>query len=326
MIKYLIRKLSYVIPILIGVNLITFILFFMVNSPDDMARMQLGSKNVTPEVITKWKETKGYNKPLFFDDEAISYADKFTHTIFFNTSAKLFSFNFGSSDGGRDINYDISTRMWPSLAIAIPSLFLGLFFNILTSIFVVLLKGTRTEKYSIMLCIILMSISGLFYIIGGQFLFGKLWMMLPISGYLPGLSAIKFVILPVLVGIISGLGSGVRLYRSIMLEEYYKPYTITAKAKGLSDFKILSKHIFKNSLIPIITGIVAILPLLFLGSLITESFFCIPGLGSYTIEAIEHQDFSIIRAVVFLGTMLYMLGLTLTDITYTIVDPRIRLE
>ena len=325
MIKYLTRKIAYVIPILVGVNVITFILFFIVNSPDDMARMQLGGKNITPEIITMWKETKGYNQPLFFNNDE-HYTDKLTKTIFFSTSEKLFRFDFGSSDGGRDINYDISTRMWPSLAIAIPSLLLGLFVNILTSILVVLLKGTRTEKYSIMLCIILMSISGLFYIIAGQFLFGKLWRLLPISGYIPGLSAIKFVILPVMVGVISGLGSGVRLYRSIMLEEYYKPYTITAKAKGLSDFKILSKHIFKNSLIPIITGIVAILPLLFLGSLITESFFGIPGLGSYTIEAIEHQDFAIIRAMVFLGTMLYMLGLTLTDITYTIVDPRIRLK
>lgn len=325
MIKYLIRKLAYVIPILIGVNLITFVLFFIVNSPDDMARMQLGSKNLTPEVISRWKETKGYNKPLFFNENAQA-TEKLTKTIFFSTSSKLFQFNFGSSDGGRDINYDIATRMWPSLAIAIPSLILGLIVNILTSILIVLLKGTRTEKFSIMLCIALMSISGLFYIIGGQFLFGKLWMLLPISGYTPGLSAIKFVVLPVIVGIVSGIGSGVRIYRSIMLEEYYKPYTITAKAKGLSDFKILYNHIFKNSLIPIITGVVAILPLLFLGSLLTESFFCIPGLGSYTIDAIEHQDFAIIRAVVFLGTLLYMLGLTLTDITYTIVDPRIRFE
>ena len=166
MIQYILRRIGYIIPILLGVNILTFLLFFMVNSPDDMARMQLGGKNVTPEIITRWKENKGYNLPLFYNNTTTG-VKTITNTIFYNTSKELFSFNFGSSDAGRDINYDISTRMWPSLAIAIPSLILGLIINITAAIAIVLLKNTKTENYSIMLCIMLMSISGLFYIICG---------------------------------------------------------------------------------------------------------------------------------------------------------------
>ena len=127
------------------------------------------------------------------------------------------------------------------------------------------------------------------------------------------------------LGVIGGIGSGTRWYRTIFLEEMGKDYVRTARAKGLSERAVLFKHVLKNALIPILTGVVVVLPLLFLGSLITESFFGIPGLGSYTIEAINRQDFALVRAMVFLGSVLYILGMLLTDISDTMVDPRIRL-
>ncbi|MGR9037495.1 MAG: ABC transporter permease, partial [Gammaproteobacteria bacterium] len=171
-----------------------------------------------------------------------------------------------------------------------------------------------------------MSVSSLFYIIGGQFAVGKLLKLVPISGYDSGLSAVKFLILPVLIGVFSGIGSGVRWYRTLFLEEVEKDYVRTARAKGLSETQTLFRHVLRNALIPILTGVVVILPLLFMGSLIMESFFSIPGLGSYTIDAINRQDFAIVRSMVFLGSVLYVLGLLLTDISYTLVDPRVRLS
>lgn len=323
MFSYIIKRLIYMIPILLGVSVITFVLFFMVNTPDDMARMQLGNKNITPDAINRWKQSKGYDKPLFFD-KSKNFPQNMTNSLFYNQTTKLFSFEFGSSDGGRDINNDIKTRMYPSLAIAIPSLFLGILVNITFALLIVFFKNSRIERNGIIACIVMMSISGLFYIIAGQYFFGKIWKITPISGYIPGKQAIYFVILPVIVAIISGIGSGVRWYRSLLLEEYYKPYATTARAKGLSQLQVLKRHILPNSLIPIVTSVVAILPLIFMGSLLTESFFGIPGLGSYTIDAINQQDFAVIRAMVFIGTILYMFGLILTDIVYTLVDPRIR--
>lgn len=325
MTAYLIRRLLYAVPILIGVNLITFVLFFIVNSPDDMARMHLGQKRVTPEAIAAWKAERGYDLPLLYHPQAEGLRC-ITETIFFQKSLKLFAFQFGLSDAGRDIGYDISQRMWPSLAIALPVLIVGLAFNISYALFIVFFRATYIDFGSAVLLVILMSISGLFYIIAGQYLMAKLWHLVPVSGYGEGLDSLRFLLLPVIVGVVSGIGSGTRWYRTLFLEEIGRDYVRTARAKGLPEHLVLFRHVLRNALIPILTGVVAILPLLFMGSLITESFFGIPGLGSYTIDAINNQDFGIVRAMVFLGAVLYILGLILTDISYTLVDPRVRLR
>jgi len=325
MMAYVVRRLLYAVPILIGVNLITFFLFFVVNSPDDMARMHLGVKRVTPEAIENWKAERGYDKPLTYNAAGDGLA-KVTDTIFFEKSLKLFRFDFGASDSGRDIGYDISQRMWPSLAIALPVLLVGLLTNISFALLIVFFRATYIDFWGVVICVVMMSISTLFYIIGGQFIAGKLLNLVPISGYDTGLAAVKFLILPVVIGIIGGIGSGTRWYRTLFLEEVNKDYVRSARSKGLSEPRVLFGHVFGNALIPILTGVVVVLPLLFMGSLITESFFGIPGLGSYTIDAIQSQDFAIVRAMVFLGSALYILGLILTDISYTMVDPRVRLQ
>ena len=321
---YFLRRIGYAIPILIGVNLITFMLFFMVNSPDDMARIHLGEKRLSPEAIQAWKQANGYDKPLFYNAEANGW-QKLTDTLYFNKSLKLFTFNFGASNQGRSISYDIYQRMWPSLAIAIPTLLLGLAVNITFALLIALFRGTYFDKFAVLVCVIMMSISSMFYIIIGQFVFGKVLRLVPISGYANGLSAIRFVILPILIGVLSAIGAQTRWYRTIFLEEMHKQYVRTARSKGLSAFRVLFKHVLKNALLPILTGVVVIIPTLFLGSLIMESFFGIPGLGSYTIDAIAQQDFDIVRVMVFLGTVLYIIGLILTDLSYLLVDPRVKL-
>lgn len=324
MFAYIVRRVLYAIPILIGINVLTFYLFFVVNSPDDMARLHLGMKHVTAESIQKWKASHGYDKPLLFNAGA-GGLDRLADTIFFEKSVRLFAFDFGSSDDGRDISHDISQRMLPSLAIAIPALLIGLLVNITFALLMAFFRGTYLDTSGVILCVVLMSVSGMFYIIGGQFLLAKLFRLMPISGFAGGLDALKFIVLPVIIGVVSGIGSGARWYRTFFLEEAGKDYIRTARAKGLSEMLVLFRHILRNALIPIVTGVVVILPLLFMGSLLTESFFAIPGLGSYTIDAINNQDFAVVRVMVFLGSVLYILGLILVDITYTIVDPRVRL-
>lgn len=324
MIAYLFRRILYAVPILIGVNLLTFALFFVVNTPDDMARMQLGIKRVTPESISKWKQQHGYDKPLLINSTA-SGKDKLTDTIFWQKSASMFVFDFGYSDDGRSISREIVTRMGPSLSIALPTFFVGLLVYVSFALLMTLFRATVLDVAGVALCVVLMSISTLFYIIGGQFLVSKLWHLVPISGYAGGLDSFKFVVLPIVIGVMGGVGSSSRWYRTIFLEEIGKDYVRTARAKGLSELRVLFTHVLKNAMIPILTGVVVVIPLLFLGSLLTESFFGIPGLGSYTIDAINAQDFSIVRAMVFLGSVLYIVGLILTDISYTVVDPRVRL-
>lgn len=330
MLQYIFRRIFYAIPILIGVNILTFALFFIVNTPDNMARMQLGDKHVTKEAIEQWKINHGYNKALFFNEKENNISGKITNTIFFDKSIKMFVGDLGFSDDGRNIKREIQQRMLPSLAIALPTFILGILAAVSTALILSFFYKNgfyKLDFFGVIICILMMSISGLFYIIGGQFLFAIMLKLVPISGFGDGFfDNIRFVILPVLIGVIAGLGGSVRWYRALFLEEINKDYVKTAIAKGLNQKTIYFKHILQNALIPILTGVVVVIPSLFMGSLLMESFFGIPGLGSFTIEAIQSQDFSIVRAMVFVGSVLYIIGLILTDISYTLVDPRIKLN
>ena len=325
MTAYIVRRLLFAIPILLGVNVITFALFFLVNTPDDMARMQLGAKRVTPEAIQNWKHERGYDKPLLYNAQAPG-ARKLTDTIFYEKSLRMFVFDFGRADDGRDIAREIRLRMGPSLAVAVPVFIVGLLIYVTIALGVAFFRATYIDFWGVVICVAMMSISGLFYIIGGQYLVSKLWNLVPISGFSGSLDGFKFLALPVVVGVIGGIGSGARWYRTFFLEEMGKDYVRTARAKGLSENMVMFRHVLQNAMIPILTGVVVVIPTLFMGSLISESFFGIPGLGSYTIDAIQAQDFAIVRAMVFMGSVLYIVGLILTDISYTLVDPRIRLQ
>ena len=214
MIAYLIRRLLWAIPTLIGVNLLVFVLFFVVSSPDDMARAQLGTKNVTHTAIERWKADHGYNKPLFWNDRAEG-SQRFTDTIFVQKSARMFVLDFGKSDVGRDINRELSQRMWPSLALALPVFVLGLFISIVFALTLAFFRSTWFDFAGVVTCVVLMSISSLFYILAGQYLFARTWKLMPISGFQPGFDAVRFLVLPIVVGLVASLGSNVRWYRAL---------------------------------------------------------------------------------------------------------------
>jgi len=323
--NYVIRRIGYAVLILIGVNLFTFVLFFTVNTPDDMARMNIGGKRVSQDAIEKWKVERGYDKPLLWNSSAPG-TGKLTNTIFYDRSVQLFALDFGPSDSGRDIGYELRQRVGPSIALAIPTFLLGLFVVIVFSLLLVFFRSTYLEFWGFTLAVFMMAISALFYILIGQFLFSKVLKLVPISGFAGGPDLFIFLALPILIGIVSRLGSEALFYRTMFLEEIGKDYVRTARSKGLSETVVLFRHVLRNAMLPILTSTVAVLPLLFLGALIMESFFGIPGLGSYTIDAINAQDFAIVRSMVFVGSALYIVGLILTDISYTVADPRIRLR
>jgi peptide/nickel transport system permease protein len=325
MLAFTARRLWQAFLILLGVNILTFMLFFGVNTTDDMARLNLGGKRVTPAAVEQWKAARGYDKPLWFN-EAAQGSEQFTQTLFAQKSMGLFALNFGSSDTGRDIARDISQRAWPSLALALPSFVLGMFVAIVVALGLLLLRHTRLDAWGVVALVVAMSISGMFYIIGGQWLFSKTLSLLPVSGYADGAGAWRFLLLPLVIGLVSGIGGSARAYRAYFLEELNKDYVRTALAKGVSDWYVLTRHVLRNALIPILTGAVAVIPHLFTGSLVMESFFGIPGLGNYVIEAINGQDFAVVRVMVFIGAALTVLGYALTDIAYAVADPRVRLE
>jgi len=325
MARLVLRRLLYGLLVLAGVNLLTFVLFFTVNTPDDMARLNIGGKRVTQEQIDKWKSERGYDKPLYVNPQQTGAA-RVTDTVFWERSVSLFALRFGRSDasGATDIGHEIARRMAVSLQLAVPLFVLQVIASVGFALVLVLFRHSRIDFWGVVLCVLMLSVSSLFYIIVGQYLFSRVLQLVPISGWADGWDAARFLALPVLLSLLSRLGGEGRLYRAMFLEEIGRDYVRTARAKGLGEGRVMTRHVLRNALIPILTSAGGYLPYVFLGSLVFESFFGIPGLGAYTIDAISGQDFAIVRAMVFVGSLLYIASYLLIDIAYGWADPRVR--
>ena len=323
---FVLRRVVYGALVLVGVNLATFFLFFTVNTPDDMARLNIGGKYVKQDTIDKWKAERGYDKPLYWNAVKQGGA-QLTDTIFWERSVSLFTLRFGRSDSesAGDIGAEVAQRMGVSLKLALPLFALQVLASVAFALLLVLFRRTRLDFWGVVLCVVMLSISSLFYIIVGQLLFSRVLRLVPISGYVPGWEAVKFLALPIGLSLLARLGGEARLYRARLLEELGKDYVRTARAKGLAEGRVLRRHVLRNALIPIITSAGSYLPYVFLGSLVFESFFGLPGLGAYVIDAITKQDFAVVRTMVFLGSLLYIASYVLIDLAYTWADPRVRL-
>jgi peptide/nickel transport system permease protein len=317
---YVIRRLIYGVGVVLGVLFLLFVLFFTVTEPDDIARRALGEK-APPEVIENWKMNHGYDRPLWpwqdWDDN-----------LLFDHYRRMLTFDFGLSDADDSPIIDrVRAGVGPSLTLTVPLLFLGLFASIPLSLLVAFFRETYIDRMGVFICVLAMSVSMLLYIIGAQFVIGKLLRWYPIAGFDPDPAMIaRFLALPIIVGLISGIGADVRFYRTVFIEESSRDFVRTARAKGASEARIMAFHVLRNSLIPILTRVVLAIPFLFTGSILLESFFGIPGLGSITVDAINGNDFATLRTMVFVGSLLFIFGQIATDLSYGFVDPRVRFE
>jgi peptide/nickel transport system permease protein len=327
MAAYLIRRVVYGFFTVLGVLLLLFVLFFAVTDADDIARKAVGER-ARPEVYALWKKNHGYDRPLLVN-RAYPAADlqRYTDTLLFDHYRRMLTFDFGNSDADDSaIARRLKEGMGPSLSLTVPLFAFGLLFGVLLALCVAFFRETYIDRAVLVLCMLTMSIAALLYIISGQYLIGMLLKWFPISGFAfdPWLAG-RFLALPILVGVVSGIGADVRLYRTIFVEEIHRDYVRTARAKGCGEARVMLTHVLRNALIPILTNIVITIPFLFTGALLLESFFGIPGLGSLTVEAIQGNDFSTLRTMVYLGALLFIAGQILTDISYALADPRIRL-
>jgi len=319
--RYVLRRLAYGALTVIGVLLLLFALFFLVATPDDVARKALGDKAM-PEAIAQWKANHGYDRPRLWNPAApfdTMLADHFR---------RLLSFDFGRSDADDTPIADRLRRgVGPSLSLTVPLFLLGLVAAIAIALAVAYLRDSLLDQATRVACVLLMSVPILLYIVAGQYLLGKVLRWFPISGYDPSPDVIvRFLALPVLIGLAANLGQNVRFYRTLFLEERGREYVRTAYAKGCSPAQAMRRHVLRNALIPILTDVVIEIPFLFTGAILLESFFGIPGLGTMTVDAVNGNDFATLRVVVFIGALLFIAGQLMTDIAYTLVDPRVRLE
>jgi peptide/nickel transport system permease protein len=312
-ISYLIRRILWMVPILIGVSVVTFVLFYVVTPPRQLARRNLSSKNPSPQEINDWLRQHHYDKPL--QEQAVKHI------------SELMLFHFGNSDADDEpVVQKIHQGMGPSLMLAVPEFIISTWVTIALALMVAYYRGTYLDYWAVAICVLLMSVNYILWFVAGQYIFAKLLRIYPLAGFASGPEGFRFVILPGLIGLISSLGGAIRYNRAAFVEETQQDYVRTARSKGLSERRILFTHVLKNAAAPILTSVVLGIPFLFLGNLLLESFFGIPGLGSMTVDAINGADFATVRSMVFIGTVLYIIGIVMTDISYAIVNPRVRLE
>jgi len=311
MLSYIIRRVLYVIPVLFGVTLITFVLFNLVGG--NPVYQKLGKHGSEAEVRILSHEM-GLDLPL-----AQQY-------LFF--LKQCVTFDFGRSwSTNQQIGEMISNGIGPSLSLTVPAFVTSVLLSIVVSLALMFFRNTAIDRGIVVICLAGISISMLVYIIFFQYFLSYKAGIFPISGYDSGLvSRWRYLLLPGIIWIIVSLGADVLLYRTVMLDEVFQDYVRTARAKGLSEKFVLFKHVLKNAMIPIITNVVLEIPFLYTGSLLLENFFGIPGLGGMTVQALNNSDFPVIKAMTYIGSILYVGFNLISDICYAWVDPRVKLE
>ncbi len=308
---YFIRRALYLIPVILGVCLVIFVLFNLVAG--DPTPLLLG-KNATVEQMANLREQLGLNQPWY-----MQYAD---------IVKSAFTLDFGRSwSTKQQISQMIFSGVGPTLTLTLPAFFISTVFAILISMVVAFYRGGKFDTFARFACIAGMSIPSLSYILFFQYYFAYQKGLFPIQGYDYGFPQfIPFIVLPALIWVILSIGPDVRFFRTIILDEMYQDYVRTARAKGVSEKIILLKHIFKNTLIPVITYVVIQLPYLILGAILLENFFSIPGIGSMILSALNSNDFPVLKALAVMTSMALIVFTLLTDFLYTLADPRVKLN
>lgn len=309
MLKYVIRRILEMIPTTIGILLLTFVLFNVIGGSP--AEAILG-KNATAESVAAFNRQYGYDKPLVFAADS--------QFVRFLTDLAKGDFGY-SVENDEPVLVVLKRGVGPSLSLTVPILVGSVFVGLTLALGAAAFRGRAIDKAILLGSTVLMSVNYVIWVLAGQFFLSYKAGLFPIWGY----RSAFYLVLPVLIGIVSSLGTDVRFFRTALLDELYKPYVLTARAKGLSHPVILTRHVLRNALIPIVTYVSLSIPGLFTGSLLLESFFGIPGLGSVAINAIHSADMAVVRTVVVLGALLYQFVNLATDLVYAALDPRVRI-
>lgn len=309
--KYLARRLLYMIPILFGITLVTFILF---NVAGGDPAAQAAGRYATPEQIAIMRTQLGLDKPLLAQ--------------YFDLIRQIFTMDWGRSWSSKQpIGGLIMSGLGPSLTVTVPAFLIALIINLPLALLMAYRRNSFFDKSILITCLALISISSVVYVLAGQYFLSYKMSWFPISGWDPSWSGRwEYVTLPIIIMVALSLGGDILFYRTVFLEEMYQDYVRTARSKGIPEWKILFKHILRNALIPIITLLVLQIPFLIIGSLLIESYFGVPGLGSLTYQAIQEADFPTIKALTIMGAILYMILQVVSDVVFALVDPKVRLD
>ncbi len=320
MLRFLLRRTFQAVLTIVGVMLLTFVLFYLIVG--DVSASFVGEK-ATAEVREDWMIKHGLDKPEFLNPQAgwEFWTPQFYDTQFFQHFYRSVTFSGRSYDTDETLWSIIVQRAPYSLAITVPSLGLGLVLALGVAAIVAYWRGTWVDHLGVFLAVLGMCIPFLAYVILIQYA-----TMSWFKGVGFGLENKANIYLPVGIMVIAGLGASVRFYRTIILDQINQDYVRTARAKGVSLPNILSKHVMRNCMLPILTNLVMAIPFLIMGSLVLERFFGIPGLGDLMVNSVNKRDVPVIAGVTFLTAAIYVVGYLITDVLYVVFDPRIRLR
>jgi peptide/nickel transport system permease protein len=313
MLKYFVRRLLEAVPTTFGILLLTFFLFNIVaGSP---AQTILG-KNASAESIAEFNRKWGYDKPLIIGDGNVFDSQ------FFAFVGDLCRGELGYSvEMNAPVAEVLRAGVVPSLSLTVPILAGSVIIALMLAMLSAAYRGRAVDRAVLVVSTLLMSVNYVVWVLAGQFFFSHKAGVFPVWGY----EGAFYLVLPVMIGIFSSLGTDVRFFRTAILDEIYRPYVLAARARGLSGAAVMVRHVLRNALIPIVTYVSLSIPYLFTGSLLLESFFGIPGLGAVSINAIHSADMAVVRSVVVLGALLYQFVNLATDLLYAALDPRVRL-
>ena len=313
MLNYVIRRLLYAIPILIGVLILTFLLFRVFQTPDKIALSKLGPK-ATQVDRENFIKSEGLDQP-----KVVQLGRYLAQTA---------QFDLGTSwKHGRAVSDIFKEGILPTLLITIPGYACGILAALGIALYQVFVRNSRVDRGLTIFCVALMSVPTVVYIIASQAVLALQMNYFPAAGFdWSGFGTLRFVALPIIILAVVNLGYDGRLFRAVFMEEIAQDYVRTAQAKGLANSRVLGRHVLKNGMIAIITLVSGLLPKMIMGSILIERFFAIPGLGAVLVQAIHQGDQPVVMASVFLGAIVYLFALIVADIFYALADPRIRLS
>jgi peptide/nickel transport system permease protein len=324
MLAYVVRRLLLLIPTVLGIMLITFVLFSVVAT--DPARQYAG-KRATPEVLAAIRAKMGLDKPRF----ALNRAEyRKTHHLSSLLDTQFFDvllFRFPESMQYEEPAGSLFWRKAPvSLAIEGPVFLISTGLTLVLALLSAAFRGRPLDSVNTIVAVLLLSVPGVTVYLVAQWLLGAKWRLFPVAGWDSGFYALQYAALPILVSVVVSLGGGVRFYRTIALEEVGADYVRTARAKGVRESEVLLTHVLRNVLLPVITNTITTVPLLFMGAIILEQTFQIPGLGALLDQAVLANDRPVVMFLVYVTSILYCLALVANDVLYTLVDPRVVLQ
>jgi peptide/nickel transport system permease protein len=312
MLSFIVRRLWQMLPTMAGVVLLVFLLFNLVGG--DPAYI-LAGKMSNAEEIANIRRQLGTDQPYYVQ-----------LWIFVK---QIVTFDFGNAwSTGEPVSHIIGSRLGPSLTVLVPLTILETFFGIALALAIAFVRGSLTDRAVMIACTVGMSISILVYIIVFQYGLAYKLGLFPVQGWGSSLgeNLLRYAMLPILIGLVVSIAPTLRLYRTFVLDEVNQDYVRTARAKGLSERRIMWVHVLRNASIPIITHVMANLPALLIGAFMLERFFGIPGIGREVILAVERSDFPVIKAITVYVAAATMVFNLLADLLYQAVDPRVELK